>query len=183
MAAQIISFNANGLRDGAKLQKAIVALKGDIICFQETHWTDEMMNDVQKIWDGYVFVSHGSVRSCGVAILVKNGFKEVKETYRDDDGRVIGIDLNIDNVMVSLFNIYAPNIEKDRRTFFSDLKLLCKDNSIVVGDFNTKCTMLDVMHPDNFKYDYSREMLLELMKENDMVDSWRVENPQNKGVL
>lgn len=58
------SFNGNGLR-------VVVALNADILCLQETHWTDEIMMNVKEMWNGHIYVNHGSIRSCGVAILIK----------------------------------------------------------------------------------------------------------------
>lgn len=67
----ISSINVNGLRDIAKAEQVIFALNADILCIQETHWTEDIMDKIKQIWSGDVFVSHGNQRACGVAILIK----------------------------------------------------------------------------------------------------------------
>lgn len=76
-----------------------------------------------------------------------------------------------------MINLYAPNVEIERKGVFKQMKPLCKGNCIVVGDFNVWCTRLDVSRSANFKSDVSRKCLNELMQSEDMVDAWREENP------
>lgn len=79
-----------------------------------------------------------------------------------------------------LINIYAPNIEVDRKEVFNEMKEICKGRCIVVGDFNVWCTRLDASCSANFKSDGSRKILTEWMRNQDFVDVWREENPHKR---
>lgn len=46
-------------------------LKADIICLQETHWSEDIMENIKKLWEEDIFVNHGNQKACGVAILIK----------------------------------------------------------------------------------------------------------------
>lgn len=46
-----------------------------------------------------MFCSHGSEKTCGVAILVKNDVvQNVKQVYADNQGRLIVIEFEVQNV-------------------------------------------------------------------------------------
>lgn len=64
-------MNSNSLRNIDNLKHILKQTEGDIICFQETHWTDEKKDQVSKIWSGEIFSANGSIKSCGVATLLK----------------------------------------------------------------------------------------------------------------
>ncbi len=81
------------------------------------------------------------------------------------------------NELFRLINIYAPNVEIERKEVFKEIKPLCKGKCIVVGYFNVWCTRLDASSSANFKLDVSRKYLNEWMQSDDMVDVWREENP------
>ncbi len=81
------------------------------------------------------------------------------------------------NELFRLINIYAPNVEIERKEVFKEMKPLCKGKCIVVGYFNVWCTRLDASSSANFKSDVSRKYLNEWMQSDDMVDVWREENP------
>ncbi len=67
----IACLNGNGLREINKVKKMIGILKADIICLQETHWSEDIMENIKKIWEEDIFVNHGNQKACGVAILIK----------------------------------------------------------------------------------------------------------------
>lgn len=177
----IASLNCNGLREINKFEQVIGKLKTDVICLQETHWSEDIMVNIKKIWEDDIYVNHGNQRSCGVAILMKRGrMYNVKQIYNDGKGRLLGIEFIFYNKLFRLFNLYAPNIEIERKGVFKQMKPLCTGNCIVVGDFNVWCTRLDVSRSATFKSDVSRKFLNELMQSEDMVDAWREENPFKK---
>lgn len=70
----ITSINVNGARNISKLEQILNTFKSDIICLQETNWTDNIMVDIKKKWTDLIFVNHGTEKSCGVAILVKKRY-------------------------------------------------------------------------------------------------------------
>ncbi len=44
----IACLNCNGLRDINKFEQVIGQLKTDVICLQETHWSEDMMVNIKK---------------------------------------------------------------------------------------------------------------------------------------
>jgi len=152
-------------------------LKTDVICLQETHWTEDIMPNIKKHWEEDIFVNH-SQRACGVAILLKGGrMQNVKQIYSDGKGRLLVIEFVWCNELFRLINLYAPNVETERVGVFKQMKPLCTGKCIVVGDFNVWCTRLDASSSANYKSDVSRKYLNDMMQSEDMVDAWREENP------
>ncbi len=101
----------------------------------------------------------------------------VKQIYKDDNGKLVVIEFMFCNELFRLINIYALNVETERKDIFKEMKPLCKGKCIVVGDFNVWCTRLDASSSANFKSDVSRKYLNEWMQSDDMVDAWGKENP------
>ena len=140
-------------------------------------------------WGGKIFYSHGSQNSCGVAVLIRNGFNcTVKKTIIDPSGRFIVLKVDIEDKVYVLVNIYAPNKDKVTCKFFQNLHntlqsedLDCEENIICGGDFNCPLNpMLDkrggVMVPRKMVIDNIECLKTEL----DLVDVWRIKNPQTK---
>ena len=72
----------------------------------------------------------------------KNLNVEVINTHRSIDGRKILLNLKIENNIVTIVNVYAPNIEQNRIDFFKKLNgfirnyALSTDTIVLCGDFN-----------------------------------------------
>ena len=136
-----------------------------------------------------MYCSHGSPNSCGVAVLIRNGFNcSIQKTIIDPLGRFVVLKVDIEDKVYVLVNIYAPNKDKITCKFFKNLlktlqteDLDCEENIIFGGDFNC---------PLNPKLDkkggvlFPRKMVIEniqcLQNELDLVDIWRIKNPQSK---
>lgn len=178
---KISSFNCNGLRDIRKAEQVFAGLDSDILCLQETHWSDELMDRMKVMWRGDLFVNHGGQRECGVAILTKEGIVDnVKQIFKDTKGRLLVIEFELQSLLFRLVNVYAPNIETERKTFFGKMKGLVKGNCILVGDFNVWCTRLDACNVAIFKNDASRTVLNNILLTDDLVDVWREDNPYKR---
>ena len=178
----ITSFNANGLRNLLKLEQVLFSCNSDIICLQETCWTDSIIDNVKTKWRDLIYVNNYSERSCGVAILIKKGVVEnVTHIMSDSEGRVLVIGFEYQGTMFNLINAYAPNAEMERKVFFGQLQPLGVGNCIYVGDFNLKCCRMDAVRDAKYKYDSSRQVFLKMMKDNDLIDKWREENPSTRG--
>lgn len=122
----IACLNCNGPREMNKFEQVIGKLKTDVICLQETHWSEDIMVNIKKIWEHDIYVNHGNQRACGVAILMKKGeMYKVKEIYNDGKGRLLGIDFMFNNELFRLVNLYAPNVEIERKGVFEQMKPLC----------------------------------------------------------
>lgn len=63
-----------------------------------------------------------------------------------------------------------PNIEVDRRRIIEELKGLMIRNCIFVGDFNIKCSRLDVGKGVEFRWERSRCTLMNVMNEKGLID-------------
>ena len=91
-----------------------------IILLQETFWINDDKKDIEKEWGGKVVLNHEAIHSKGTTILLNNSIIDEslnhvpKDVHLSDDGRIILLNLAIENKEFSLINIYAPNYPKDR---------------------------------------------------------------------
>ena len=177
----LTSININGLNRMAKFEEVLVNFTSDILLLQETKWAPAKLPEIKKRWRGKLFVNCGTDRSCGVAILIKEHVLEnVKEIFNDGKGRVIVIEFDVNNVTFRLVNVYAPNRGREKAAFFVSLGLLCSGNCVLVGDFNVFCTKLDVYRVDKFRQDAARTSFLKMMRDNDLIDVWRLGNANKR---
>ena len=137
-----------------------------------------------------MFSSHESANSGGVAILIKNGVDcLVHSCILDPSGRFIIVKVEIDDKVHALVNIYAPNRDKDLNMFFKNIQKVirdedidCEENIITIsGDFN--CPLHPVMYKKRGVMT-PRKTVVEsigcLQSEFDLVDIWRIKNPDTK---
>uniref|UniRef100_A0A8C9ZPQ5 Endonuclease/exonuclease/phosphatase domain-containing protein n=1 Tax=Sander lucioperca TaxID=283035 RepID=A0A8C9ZPQ5_SANLU len=96
----------------------------------------------------------------------------------DKCGRLLVIECVYEETLIRLINIYASNIDTERKIFFKDLKKWCTDNTIILGDFNVIQTEFDISENNVFKGDVSRRELNLLLNEMNMCDVWRTANPK-----
>lgn len=82
-------------------------------------------------------------------------------------------------MVFKLINLYALNVEMERKEIFTKLKRVCTGNCLVVGDFNVWCTRMDVWNTENLKNDASRNVLNDVIH-NNLVDVWRCKNPYKR---
>lgn len=175
------SINVNGLRNINKVKALKYLYRSDVICIQETNWDDDKVREVREVWKGEIYCNNGSRNARGVAMMIRNNKMEnIKEVYRDQVGRILVIEFKYKGVDFRLINIYVPNVEKDKRECINELKGLIVGRSIIVGDFNIKCSRLDVGKGGSFRWEKSRVMLMEVMREKGLLDVWRYENPEKR---
>ena len=90
-----------------------------------------------------VFHTNRDQKKGGVAIFIsyKTDFK-TKAVKRDKKGHYIMIKGSIQEEVITIINIYTPNIEAPQyvRQMLTCLKGEIKNNTIIVGDFNTPLT-------------------------------------------
>ena len=179
--ATITSVNANGLRNKRKLKELLFAYRSDIICIQETNWDEDIVKEVREEWKGYIYYNNGARNARGVSILIKrDAVEDIREAYKDKNGRILVIEFKYREMEFRLINIYVPNIEKDKCCIIRELKNLIVGKCILVGDFNIKCSRLDVGKGVEFRWERSRNMLSELMEEKGLIDVWREGNPEKR---
>lgn len=150
----LISFNVRGLRDIKKRTSLFYWLNRkniDVALLQETYWTESLDSKLNKEWEGKLVYSAGSEHSKGTAILFKKELQlEIVNTHKSDDSRIILVNCKIEDKIITLVNIYAPNNSTERKAFFNKLQkwlnkyALNEQELIIGGDFNfTERLILD----------------------------------------
>ena len=180
----ISSLNVRGLR-GNQRYSVFNWLKSkfiDICLIQETFCTPDFAKTFQKGWQGRIIHSFtNSHHSRGVAILLREGLQhEIISEFRDNEGRMILINLKIDNIDYSICNIYAPNEINSRILFlrtlctFINTNALSLTNLMIGGDFNCIQHINDRISKTLDKSSYT----LEQLKHNlSIIDIWREVHP------
>ena len=148
---------------------------------QKKQWANE--------WGGRAFFSHGNPNSCGVATLIRNIVNcVIQKSIVDPQGRFIILKANIQDKVYILVNIYAPNKNKVSAKFYENLHrvlqtedLDCEENITIGGDFNCP---LDPKLDKKGGIMVPRKMVIDniecLQNELDLVDVWRIKNPQSR---
>lgn len=140
----ICSINTNGLQQSEKRQRLIEWSKQqqcNILLMQETHFSQNIENKLIQDFKGSLYQSNGTSNSRGVAIWIKKNveFKLIDE-YKDNEGRLLLINVEINNAIYTIINIYAPNNMKKRNTFFKQVDRFINEYSIgqirPAGDYN-----------------------------------------------
>lgn len=186
-----MSLNVRGIRSSAKKKALFLWLNkqnADIIFLQETYSTEE----IEAIWKtqfkGKMFYSHGTNHSCGVMILIKDDLEfNLKSSVLDAEGRYILMDATVQGSDFLFVNIYAPNKVQDQCEFFSALDTLiekfldsAEKKIILGGDFNVTldpdwdCSGGNPTKKDSVKH------VQDICLNFDLVDIWRVRNPECK---
>ena len=151
---------------------------------QETHSTKSVEKLWQNEWGYKIIFSHGSSNSRGVCILFKNNFDlEIQKCYSDDHGRFVIVDITAEGKKYTILNLYAPN--EDNPEFFCSIFCALKDfecESLVIGgDFN--CVLNPELDKAGGRPDTkvnTRNKLLKLMEDNNLVDIWRLFYPDTR---
>lgn len=139
---QCVTINVNGLKDVGKFMKLCSLCseyKYDIVALQETFWNPDFLAENKKHWNGEIFSSFSESGYQGVAFLVSEKYKQNVKEIKNFCGRFIHIQLEEQNKIIDLVNIYAPNVVNDRDLFFEKVSenIPKSDNLIVLGDCNT----------------------------------------------
>jgi exonuclease III len=184
---KILSLNCRGLKGTNKRQQVFNYLKEtkcSIYCLQDTHFTQDMLNDIHAEWGGDFYSSFGTSNSRGTAILFsKNIDFKIHKQLSDENGNYLAIDLSYGESRFTLLNVYGPN--NDTPAFYTRIFNLidCLGNGsvIICGDFNL------VLNPELDYYNYkntnnpnARDRLIECMYEYNLVDPFREKYPYTK---
>ena len=153
---------------------------------QRTSKTSGKLNGMERF-----FFAHGSTHSRGVAILIRKSFDfKFKSSRSDEEGRYLILQASIQDANFLLVNIYAPNVISKQSSFFLTLSDLISEQGLnasdckilLGGDFNvTLDPALDCLG-GNPSLKESVKFLEDIMMENDLVDIWRIRNPDNKKI-
>ena len=147
---KVASVNCRGLNTENKLMQLrdyLNLYQIDICLVQETHLNSkENLDKLSLFCEKYKIVCPLSeTKSRGVGILVKEALvNDETLEFRFFENRTLSLDLKIDQNIISIVNIYAPNLRVEQVKFIEELHsfLYDKKNIIFGGDFNN-CFGLD----------------------------------------
>lgn len=79
---------------------------------------------------------------------------------------------------IILCNVHAPNAEDKKKIFVNNLNDYIEkwEKVVLMGDFNTALSRMDIAKDMVFKRDSGRDELLKLIDKNDLIDIWRERN-------
>ena len=170
----VVTFNARGLRARRK-RRAIfrhfhIKYPGSIICLQETHSVKSDEQRWQMEWGGDIVYSHGTEIAMGVAFLFpRENSYNFGGVVRDDEGRLLIIDIDCNECEVTLAGIYAPSVNNQevKCTFLNELKVKLRDRPkhrmVLCGDFNIKLSARD--SSSNFQHTRASKYLRSILNE------------------
>ena len=138
----VLSANCQGLGDLEKRTDVLNYFNNcsaNILCLQDTHWTDKLENALQREWEGDIAYSGLKSNARGVAILIKHNFEyKILNTHLDHSGNLMTISIETNNTSIKIINLYAPN--NDNPAFFENILEIIDNNEmdyfLVCGDFN-----------------------------------------------
>ena len=183
-AINLCSLNVNGIHLKEKRNRVIEWIKAQkslITFLQETHFDVNIENDLNHKSDYDVFCSHGTTASRGVAIFMKKSLHyELINKYNDTDGRLILINVEINNTIFTLVCIYAPNCRSSRSSFFKMVSDKIQEHGIGIpiigGDFNETFKSIDRKTSRSNQNNQPVSSFKNLIKSNKLVDIWRYLN-------
>ena len=115
---------------------------------QESHFIEKNEKTINNEFDGKMFHSYGNTQSKGVSIYVKNNLKcKTINEIKDTEGRIILINIEINENIFTLINVYAPNQHKNRNKFFKKVQNIIENNRLGIlilgGDMNETLSIND----------------------------------------
>lgn len=189
---KLVSLNVRGIGNFKKRRTIFTwcrKQKADFIFLQETHSKMDSETCWRNEWGSDIIMAHGTSNSRGVAILVKKDVDcTIHSKVLDPSGQYVIIKAEFNDKMYVLINIYAPNKDSNIVSFFNNLLLILRNNNfdeeeniIMGGDFN--CPLNPLMDKKGGQLSPRKSVvstISNLLEEFDLVDIWRVKNPQKK---
>ena len=183
---KICSFNCAGLRERKKLCNVLKLFedkKADIVMLQETHLLEKDRTYLEKIWKGTVHLSGDRTNSKGLLTLFSKKIdpENIEIIHKDERTLVSTCELD-KKTKVVVTNVYAPNNNKDKISYFKQLinilkeKLINRDEYCLIcaGDFNTvKDNDMDIISGQPH-CDDTVKMFNTFINELFLSDSWRL---------
>ena len=191
MNFKILSLNVRGIREDHK-RKSIFAWiekqKADIIFLQETYSTPEIITNWKFNWRGEMIYSHGSNHSRGVLVLIHQQLQfELKNSIIDDKGRFILLEVLVQESPFVLLNLYAPTKLGDQSVFFHEILSVLQTANFnsecritMGGDFNVHLDAVLDNSGGKSEIKPTVKNIKDIMLANNLIDVWRLRNPQTK---
>ena len=182
----VLSANCQGLRNRDKRTDVLTCHKernASIVCLQDTHLLDSDMSSIRQIWpECYINGTRSNAR--GVITLLNNNFEHtVIDTYKDEEGNLLQLIIDLGSFKLNLINVYGPN--RDSPNFFDRVLQLTQsanaDYSIICGDFNLVLDpQIDCHNYININNPHARSKVIQMMQELNLCDAFRYHNPDLK---
>ena len=142
--------------------------------FKETHLKTRGTYRLKvKVWKK-IFHANGDQKKAGVTILISDKIDfQIKAVKRDKEGHYIMIKESIQEEGITIINIYAPNIGAPQyvRQMLMSMKGEISSNTIIVGDFNTPLTPMDIATKQ--KINKETQTLNDTMGQLELIDIYR----------
>ena len=160
-----------------------------LLFLQETHSNSKVEKKWKEDFHGKASFFHGKTNSRGVLIAYFGTEKfAVKKQQTDHSGRILILDVSINDSEYILINLYNANIEKEQTEVLSNLFALLKTfdvnpnkHIIMAGNFNLFFNSnLDAAGGNPTLKRESLAKLIELKEPYDLCDIWRVRNTKVK---
>ena len=129
----LLTNNVKGLQSSKKRVKMFEYFKNkivhrDILFLQEKHSsidTEKQWNDEFK---GQLYFSHGKTISCSVLIaFYANINAVVKNQFNDDNGRILILEMTIDDTEYLLANVYNANTEQKQLKTLQNVSVMLEN--------------------------------------------------------
>lgn len=181
-----VSYNVRGIQGNLKRRKVFGVLRdqaADVVFLQESHSVKEIELLWQNEYGGNIFYSHATAESKGVMTMFRRGLVyNIKAIKRDFEGRMLIIEVEIQNFMYLLCNIYSPN--EDNPVFFvkvaEEMESFDNPNIIWGGDFNLVLNVSLDRHESKHNNEKAHLIITEYMEAAQLNDIWRISHPNDK---
>ena len=120
----------------------------NVIFLQESYCSKELEPIWENEWGGKAFFSHGTNHNKGAITLINPSVNfKVENVIPDKQVRFIILKLSLEEKVIVLVNIYAPNDVAQQVDFFKrlnqQLEEFAQDTTVIGGDFNCALTLND----------------------------------------
>ena len=185
------SLNVRELNNSNKRQTIFQWLKTKhkgIVLLQETYSQEKDELEWMSDWGNKIVFSHGTRHSSGVAVLLDNTYDyDLIDIKRDDQGRFLLLNIEINKESFILINVYAPTQDnsKEQKQFFEKLSDILDEfigcNIILGGDFNVCLNpAIDKQGGVRIKQSDRAKQVNLIAENNDLIDIWRALNEDKK---
>ena len=140
----ILSLNVNGLQSNNNERADVFNLLLQLI---HSSVKDEKQRSAE--WGYKLYISHGTSKSAGVVLLIKNNLDySDNQVISDKNGRYITLNILIEDFRISLLNLCGPNSDSPE-VFDNHMKYLNLPGSVIRAvDWN----VVQEYSLDNYNY-------------------------------
>ena len=182
----IISLNINGFNAPTKRHRLAEWIQKQdpyICCLQETHFRPRHTCRLNVRGWKKIFHAKGNQKKGRIEILISDKIDFKIKTITRDTGHYIMIMGSIQEVDVTIVNIYAPNIGAPQyiRQMITAIKKEIDSNTIIRGEFNTALSPMDRL--SKMKINKETQALNDTLNKMDLIDIYRTFHQKQQNTL